>query len=167
MNIGSILVPFDFSEFSEKALTWAIQMAKQLHGRITILHVIPAFDSSSPVFSTGAFPIAELQDNLQAEAEDKAKALVAGTESAPISIHTQVVIGDPFQEICRVAAADKIDLIIMGSHGRTGLRHVLLGSVAERVVRHAECPVLVVRTETERIAPPQPETPGRNPDRLL
>ena len=155
MNIGSILVPFDFSEFSEKALTWGIEMAKQLRGRVLLLHVIPAFDSSSPVFSTGAFPIAELQDKLQAEAEDKAKALVAGTDRQPVVIHTVAVTGDPFQEICRVAADEEVDLIVMGSHGRTGLRHVLLGSVAERVVRHAQCPVLVVRSEAANTTLPQ------------
>jgi universal stress protein A len=59
-------------------------------------------------------------------------------------IDTKVIIGEPFGDICHVTEEEKVDLLVMGSHGRTGMSHVLLGSVAERVVRHAPCPVLVV-----------------------
>ena len=66
-----------------------------------------------------------------------------------VQVETQVMVGEPFADICQSAAQEQADLIIMGSHGRTGLSHVLLGSVAERVVRHAPCPVLVVRPPVE------------------
>lgn len=59
-------------------------------------------------------------------------------------VQTTVVVGSPFHDICKIAAQSKSDLIVVGSHGRTGLSQVLLGSVAERVVRHAPCPILVV-----------------------
>jgi nucleotide-binding universal stress UspA family protein len=68
----------------------------------------------------------------------------APTKNRPVQTDARIIIGEPFSDICQVAAQENSDLIVMGSHGRTGLSHVLLGSVAERVIRLAPCPVLVV-----------------------
>lgn len=80
--------------------------------------------------------------------EARAKEFLGKTGNRTVQIDAKVLIGEPFNDICRTAEDEKADLIIMGSHGRTGLRHVLLGSVAERVVRHAPCPVLIVGKKT-------------------
>lgn len=143
MDIRRILVPFDFSVYSEKALTWALAMAERWRARILLLHVIPR-PAYPPMLMGSMFDVVEFEARLQADAEARAREVVTQAGHKTVQIDTQVVIGEPFHDICRIAEQEKIDLIVMGSHGRTGLSHVLLGSVAERVVRHAPCPVLVV-----------------------
>ncbi|MEW6298229.1 MAG: universal stress protein [Thermodesulfobacteriota bacterium] len=143
MDIRRILVPFDFSEYSEKALTWALEMAGKWRSRVLFLHVIPR-PSYPPMLMGSYFNVAEFEASLQADAEARAKEIIARTGDKAVQVETRVIMGEPFSDICRTAEHEKADLIVMGSHGRTGLRHVLLGSVAERVVRHAPCPVLVV-----------------------
>jgi nucleotide-binding universal stress UspA family protein len=143
MDIRRILVPCDFSKYAEKALTWALELAERWRSRVLLLHVIPR-PSYPPMLMGSYFDVAQFEASLQAEAEARAKEIVARAGNKAVQIETQVIIGEPFSDICRTAEDEKVDLIVMGSHGRTGLRHVLLGSVAERVVRHAPCPVLVV-----------------------
>jgi universal stress protein A len=143
MDIRRILVPCDFSEYAEKALTWALELAERWRSRVLLLHVIPR-PSYPPMLMGSYFDVAQFEASLQAEAETRAKEIVARAGNKAVQIETQVIIGEPFSDICRMAEDEKVDLIVMGSHGRTGLRHVLLGSVAERVVRHAPCPVLVI-----------------------
>lgn len=143
MDIRRILVPFDFSVYSEKALTWALAMAERWRSRVLLLHVIPR-PAYPPMLMGSTFDVVEFETRLQADAEARAREVVTQAGHKTVQIDTQVVIGEPFHDICRIAEQEKADLIVMGSHGRTGLSHVLLGSVAERVVRHAPCPVLVV-----------------------
>lgn len=143
MDIRKILIPFDFSEYSEKAFTWALAMAERYRARVLLLHVVPR-PSYPPMLMGTYFNVAEFEVSLQTEAEARAKEFLGKTGSRTVQIDTKVVIGEPFSDICQIAEQEQIDLIVMGSHGRTGLSHVLLGSVAERVVRHAPCPVLVV-----------------------
>ncbi|MBI3303230.1 MAG: universal stress protein [Deltaproteobacteria bacterium] len=143
MDIRTILVPFDFSEYSEKAFTWALALAEKWRFRLLLLHVVPA-PSYPPMLMGTYFNPVDFEASLQADAEARAKEFAVNRGNKTVPIDTQVVIGEPFNDICRVAEQAKADLIVMGSHGRTGLSHVLLGSVAERVVRHAPCPVLVV-----------------------
>jgi universal stress protein A len=143
MDIRRILVPFDFSEYSEKAFTWALAMAERWRSRLLLLHVVPQ-PSYPPMLMGTYFNVAEFEASLRADAEAQAKEFLGKTGHKPVPVDVKVLMGEPFGDICRVAEEEKADLIIMGSHGRTGLGHVLLGSVAERVVRHAPCPVLVV-----------------------
>jgi len=145
MDIHHILVPYDFSAYSQRAFAWAVHFARQWQCPIDLLHVVPLVTSASPLLTSGAFNLVNIQENLQADAEASLSQMVAGADTHPVDVRPQVLIGEPFHEICRVAEASKCDLVVMGSHGRTGLSHVFLGSVAERVVRHAPCPVLVVR----------------------
>jgi len=86
-----------------------------------------------------------MEQEMIADAEKRASEFVAKKGTNGVSVKTQVAVGEAVWEICRLAEREHADLIIMGSHGRTGLSHVVLGSVAERVVRHAPCPVLVAR----------------------
>jgi universal stress protein A len=145
MQIRKILVPFDFSEHSEKALRWAIDTAEQWEANLLLLHVVPS-TTYPPTLIGGFFDITQFETSLQENAERKIREAVA--KEKMWRIQTKVVVGVPFSDICRTAEQEKVDLIIMGSHGRTGLAHVLIGSVAERVVRHAPCPVLVVGSKT-------------------
>jgi nucleotide-binding universal stress UspA family protein len=139
MRISKILVPYDFSEHSEKALSWAVGLAEKFDCRILALHVVQP--PTYPPMMTGFMDPSQFEVGLQEDAGKKLKDAAAREKKARID--TRVLVGEPFWDICRVAKDEKADLIVMGSHGRTGLAHVLLGSVAERVVRHSPCPVLV------------------------
>ena len=143
MNIQKILVPFDFSEYSEKACAWAVAMAEKWRARILLLHIVPR-PSYPPVLIGTHFNAEDFERELRTEAEERAKAFVEKTEHGRVLIDVKVLIGEPSWDLCKVAEEEHFDLVIMGSHGRTGLGHMLLGSVAERVVRLSPCPVLVV-----------------------
>jgi nucleotide-binding universal stress UspA family protein len=147
MEIRTILVPSDFSEYSEKAFTWAVAMAEKWRSRLLLLHVVPR--PSYPPMVLETFNLADFESSLRAEAEARAREFIGKSQPGPVEVETRVMVGEPFADICQSAAQEQVDLIIMGSHGRTGLSHVLLGSVAERVVRHAPCPVLVVGKRTQ------------------
>jgi nucleotide-binding universal stress UspA family protein len=140
MPAHHVLVPIDFSPDADYALEYAMRLARILQAKLTLLHVIEPL----VVGSVEAMPYTFLQD-----LEDKiTEAMIPYHErvtAAGLSCDYTIVHGVPFQVIIDTARTDHIDLIIMGTHGRTGLRHVLIGSVAERVVRLAPCPVLVVR----------------------
>jgi universal stress protein A len=143
MNIQKILIPFDFSEHSEKACNWAVGMAEKWHARILLLHVVPR-PTYPPVLMGSHFNAADFEAGLRAEAETRVQEFAAKARPGSVPIDLKVMIGEPSWDICKVAEEEHCDLVVMGSHGRTGLGHVLLGSVAERVVRLSPCPVLVV-----------------------
>ncbi len=143
MEIQHILVPIDFSPCSEAAFDFAVDLARRLGARLTLLHVIHVM----PLGVAGGeatLPYAYL-----AEIEQDAQQALTGYQErareAGVSAETRVVHGIPPQSIVEIAQDAHADLIVMGTHGRTGLQHILLGSVAERVLRQAPCPVLTVR----------------------
>jgi len=149
MQIQKILVPFDFSEHSEKALRWAVGIAQKWEAKISLLHVIPMFTYFPPTIGEGSLNIPQFEASMQKDMERKTKEVVAKeNKEGQLEIESKVKVGEPFSDICLMAEEEKVDLIVMGSHGRTGFAHVLLGSVAERVVRHAPCPVLVTGRKT-------------------
>jgi nucleotide-binding universal stress UspA family protein len=118
-------------------------MAEKWRADILLFHVVPR-PSYPPVLMGAHFNAADFESGLRAEAEERARAFVAKTPYGRAPIDVKVMIGEPSWDICRVAEEEHYDMVIMGSHGRTGLGHMLLGSVAERVVRLSPCPVLVV-----------------------
>ena len=143
MAVHHFLVPIDFSPYAEHALDYAIALAKQLQARVTLLHVIqPPLVAGADM---GAWPSAAFLEELEAAVTADLEGYLERVTAAELVGEIVVVHGAPFQEIIDTAKARQVDLIVMGTHGRTGLPHVLLGSVAERVVRLAPCPVLVAR----------------------
>ena len=148
LRLQQILVPVDFSPHSLKALRYASAFAQQFGARLILLHV-----NEPVVFPSelGYAPLATeaLDQSLREDAQTRLKALAHGCGAEGLSVETAVVAGRPFNEIVAVAAEREVDLIIIATHGFTGFTHVLMGSTAERVIRHAKCPVLVVR-ENER-----------------
>jgi universal stress protein A len=156
MDLRLIVVPFDFSECADKAFRWALALAERWRCRLVLCHVVPSPTLSPLVFGLNLTQ-AELAVKLQADANARVQEFITSVASTTVRIEAQVAIGEPFHEICQMAERENANLIIMGSHGRTGLSHVLLGSVAERVVRHAPCSVLVVgknvrSSESHRLA---------------
>lgn len=144
--IARILVPVDFSAHSDSVLRYATTVADRFGATIELLHVVEDPFVSGAWNSEVYVPnITKLLNQLIATARqqlDELKTLVA---DKGIGVDTTVITGRPAQSIVDHAAAERFDLIVMGTHGRTGLSHAFLGSVAERVVRKAPCPVLTVR----------------------
>jgi nucleotide-binding universal stress UspA family protein len=137
------LVPIDFSEHSLHALDYAIELAGKLYARLTLLHVIQSLPVGGADMGV-TLPYAYIE-NLEAELRRSLESYRERITARGLLSDSVIVHGVPFQEIIEIAKARQVDLIIMGTHGRTGLLHVLLGSVAEKVVRLAPCPVLVTR----------------------
>lgn len=140
MRIRRILAPLDFSEHSERALEWAVSMARKCDASLLLLHVVSP--PTYPPMMVGLMDPTQFESGLREDAARKLKEAEAKLQG--ITAATRVRTGEPFHEICTAAGEEHADLVVMGSHGRTGLAHVLLGSVADRVVRYAPCPVMVV-----------------------
>jgi universal stress protein A len=144
--LKNILCPIDCSEGSKVALEYGLFIAKHFGGRAHVLHVWHVSTHIRPDLSVwmeaqGQQPVAKL---VETEATTAAQRFLAalGPDAAGADLH--VLEGEPWRVISDLAERDGFDLIVMGTHGRSGLAHVALGSVAERVVRHAPCPVLTV-----------------------
>ncbi len=144
-SLRKILVPIDFSDCSRKALAYAVPLAKQFAARITLLNVMPANYFVGSEFGPVDFPVpeGEWRENTSRELDLLAQKTVGNAVPFAVSVRQ----GQPAYEIASCAKEIDADLIVLSTHGRTGLRHVLVGSVAENVVRYAPCPVLVVREE--------------------
>jgi nucleotide-binding universal stress UspA family protein len=145
MEIKKILVPIDFSHYAEYAYQWALSLAERCHAEIILFHATPPMVHLTFPESVYFSDLERVEREMLADTEKRLQEFAnkKGTSAAQVS--TRATLGEPTWEICQMAEREQADLIIMGSHGRTGLSHVLLGSVAERVVRHATCPVLVAR----------------------
>jgi nucleotide-binding universal stress UspA family protein len=139
-----ILVPTDFSEGSGTAAEWASQMV-EAGGTILVCHVVDDVPLTYGYVGV-AVPPADLRVRLAEEAaREMARSMSAPTPQG-VTVDKRILHGNPFVSISQLAKDERVELIIMGTHGRTGLKHILIGSVTERVVRKAPCPVLVLRT---------------------
>jgi nucleotide-binding universal stress UspA family protein len=145
--IKRILVTTDFSEQSAAALDYAHALAKALGASIDLVHVFddPFFH---PLYTAEIYVPAptELRNALWNDAEQRLKEWLRDETVTGVSVAMHLLTGTPAEKIVEYAATQPVDLIVMGTHGRGGMAHLLLGSVAERVVRTAPCPVLTVRT---------------------
>ncbi|MFZ5862349.1 MAG: universal stress protein [Nitrospirota bacterium] len=142
--ITTILVPTDFSEYSKQALSYAEMLAKKFDAKIVLIHVI---DTVSYIVSESVQWTADVSARVQGTIQPMLDDLIRDAEKRGIVAFSQLTQGVPYDQIVKAVEDIRADLIVMGTHGRTGMRHVLLGSVAERVVRLAACPVLTVRSK--------------------
>jgi universal stress protein A len=146
LTLRRILVPIDFSGKSRQALEMAVPLAEQYGGRILLLHVVPP-----PMISTWqAIPGGEhyLTMNMATVIDRARKELaVLATRHVPLALRGQTLVrqGNAYGEITEAARRLNVDLIVISTHGHTGMKRMLIGSVAERVVRHAPCAVLTAR----------------------
>jgi nucleotide-binding universal stress UspA family protein len=142
--IRRILFPTDFSDHAQYAWPYALQFAEKFEAEIHALHVVAPPPRLAESYSTNFDP-ETLTQALVGEATTSLDRLVQTGKDHRIAVRTDVRIGVDFHEIIDYARTHTIDLIIMATHGRTGLAHALIGSVAERVVRKASCPVLTIK----------------------
>jgi nucleotide-binding universal stress UspA family protein len=146
IKLDRILLPTDFSENSVEAVNYGRAFAEQFHAELHLLHVIAELAATIP---EALVRLASSIENYMDEAETRALKQLGEVLEADWCPGKRVVLatrqGSPFLQIVQYAREHAIDLIVMGTHGRSGLSHALIGSVAERVVRHAHCPVLSVR----------------------
>lgn len=138
LPLGTILHPTDFSEHSEFAFRLACALARDYNARLILLHVTPP---PMVVYGGGAVP----PDPWPSSAEAKAKLRELEGHAHHVRVESQVMEGDPVDMILRAAEETHSDVIVMGTHGRTALARLLLGSVAELVLRKAPCPVLTAK----------------------
>ena len=143
ISLRHILVPLDFSEASQAATETAVDLARAFDARVTILNV---FEVSMYVYASGPFmPMFDTTDALEKAAREAIGARLAEVKTRYANVDAIVRCGHPWEEIVDATAELEADLVVMGTHGRRGLSHVFLGSVAERVVRMSSVPVLTVR----------------------
>jgi nucleotide-binding universal stress UspA family protein len=152
IELARILVATDFSACSHEALEYAGELAKRFSADLHLLHVAEDLHRLLP-HPGGTIP-AEMLAAAEAEADEALTHAAGVLEKTGRQVHRSVVRGMPFVEIIRYAREQDIDLIVIGTHGRTGLQQALMGSVAERVVRKASCPVLVVRASGHQFVMP-------------
>jgi nucleotide-binding universal stress UspA family protein len=146
-RVKNVLVPIDFSDCSRKALRYAIPFAKEHDAALTLLYVVP-----TPSYVIGEYslaPYAEIQAEMRSHGAKELARMIVDDVKGEVPAESRVQVGSAAHEIVELAKCLPADLIVISTHGRTGLKHVFIGSVAEHVIRHAPCPVLVVR-EDER-----------------
>lgn len=143
-NINKILVPIDFSNYSKNALRYAVNFANKFNSKIYLVYVVePVIYPSDFSMGQVTFPVSDLEMNERAK--DELESLAKTEIGSQIQVETVIKTGKPFVEINETASELDIDLIIIATHGHTGMEHLLFGSTAEKVVRKAPCPVLTLR----------------------
>ena len=144
LDIKKILVPIDFSDYSKSSLKYATNFANKFNAGITLIYVVEPV-IYPPDFSMGQIAIPSVNAEWDLKAKEELEKL--GKQEIPESINVSIIIktGKPFLEIIDTAAEENIDLIIIATHGHSGVEHILFGSTAEKVVRKAPCPVLTLR----------------------
>lgn len=143
IEIKKIMVPVDFSENSQKILRAAADFATTFAADLAIVFVVQHFDDYSDFFAPH-MPIMQIEEEMVNSAQEKMKAFVAETIGDSVPHHTAILRGEVAEELNRFAAREQVGLIVMGTHGYKGLDRILFGSVAEKIVKGAPCPVLTI-----------------------
>jgi nucleotide-binding universal stress UspA family protein len=153
MKLTRILAPTDFSKYSGFALEWAAYLAQCMKADLLLLHVLSEEEGKIVEEVIGEGAVVQIprgiRQNVVEERQrkliDQYEMVVSREIKASLKVEQMIRIGVPFLEIVRAAKEKDVDLIVLGTHGRTGLSHALIGSVAEKVVHHAHCPVLSIK----------------------
>jgi len=145
--VKKILCPVDFSEASSKALRVAVDLARQLSAELIVFHVVVPVLTPIAEFGGQKANIERLHDAQAAMAERSLQEMVESISDAGIRVRALHEIGEIVTTILRTAADEAVDLIVMSTHGRTGWHRLLLGSVTEKLLRHAECPVMAIHPD--------------------
>ncbi len=145
ITLRRILVPIDFSVHSKNALKYAIPFAGQFHASIDLIYVVEPTVYPAD-FSFGQIGFPNIEEELRTRGADELDSLIRKEIGTRLRARKVVRTGKPFYEINQYAAEEHIDLIIIATHGHSGVEQLLFGSTAEKVVRKAPCPVLVVRS---------------------
>ena len=144
LKIKKVLVPIDFSDYSKNSLRYAVDFVKQFGAELYLIYVVEPV-IYPPDFSMGQIAIPSVDLEMDKRAVEELEKLAKKEIPHEIKVNTIVKTGKPFIEIIETASEEKIDLIIISTHGHTGMEHILFGSTAEKVVRKAPCPVLTLR----------------------
>ena len=153
IEIKRILLPTDFSDYSATATKYACELAAKFDAELHLLHALEVHLASVPTFGMGLAPPKYLHES-RAAAEKALDGVLDTQWAAGRKVVRAVVEGSPKVEIVRYARTHEVGVIVLATHGRSGLAHVLIGSVAESVVRTAPCPVLTVRPEGHQFVMP-------------
>lgn len=153
IRLQRILLPTDFSDFSAAATKYACELATKFDTELHLLHTLETHLAVTPSFGMG-LALPKYIDESRAAAEKSLAGILDPKWSAGRKVIQAVLEGSPKVEIIRYARKHDIDLIVLATHGRTGLSHVIMGSVAETVVRTAPCPVLTVRPQGHQFVMP-------------
>jgi len=143
-----VLCPTDFSGPSEAGIAAGLELARHFRATLQLVHVVAALPAPAPDLNY-TFRVPEYEAALHALAREKLEQIAAGLRADGVSVEFTIGHGDAGREITRIAGEWNADVIVIATHGETGWRHALFGSVAERVVRHAACAVLTVRPAKE------------------
>ncbi|MCH7987587.1 MAG: universal stress protein [Planctomycetes bacterium] len=154
INLKRILLPTDFSDNSKIASNYACALTEQFGSELHLLHVVQDLVAMVPEPGLAFPPPGDYMGEMQASAEKALDQLLDPEWTKGKTIVKSTRQGPPFLEIIRYARENDIDLIVLGTHGRSGLAHALLGSVAEKIVRKAPCPVLTVRPDDHQFVMP-------------
>ncbi|MGB7950410.1 MAG: universal stress protein [Candidatus Binatia bacterium] len=149
-KIRKILAPTDMSDLSSVGVRYALEMARELSAEVVVYHTVPVGEDWFSDYEKHG-PVRNLVVD-EETALDNFLAAKFGDDMKHVQIRQKVVLGVPYASIVEMAEREEVDLIVMSTHGRTGLSHMLLGSVTERVVAHAPCPVLAIPTHGRRTA---------------
>ncbi|MFH1299416.1 MAG: universal stress protein [Planctomycetota bacterium] len=152
IEIKKILIPTDFSETAQAATQYAVELARKFNAKLYLLHVIEDPIVYMPMFESYALPPKEDFENF---AKTRLDNWILDEDKVGLEIETSWVHGNPFVDILKFSKREAIDLIVVGTHGRSFTAHLLLGSVAEKVVRKASCPVLTVRAKGHQFIHPE------------
>lgn len=147
-----ILCPLDFSEFTDEIMGYAVDIAKRYDAELHLLHVVPNLTYFTP-YESFLTPenIVAIEGTIEKEVTLNFDKVLKGID---IPAKTVIKTGTAFVEIIEYIRAEGIDLVVMGTHGRSGIEHILIGSVAEKVVRKSPCPVMTIRPKGKRFTMP-------------
>lgn len=154
IEIKRILMPTDFSEHSQYALRYAVSFATQYQAKLYVLHVLVSPHALVGYEAAPFVSFERLFADMKRSAEQQMASFIPEDYKKEVEIETAFAQGSPFMEILKFAREKQVDLIVIATHGRTGLKHALFGSVAEKVVRKAPCPVLTIRHPEHKFVMP-------------